>query len=242
MRLPRRPSAAEAWKSVRAEVAAQLDRIVLWTPVAFGIGAAVYLGLKQEPPLWPFAAVAGALLVVAIGARAVVRNRWISMLTALLAICACGALDGKLRSDLVAAPIVPANLGVVTVDGWVMDVASPSTTGERIVIAPVRIDRVTDDQLPFRVRLVVPDGTVLGPGASVRVTALLDPPPGPAAPGRLRLRPRRLVRRRGRRRAGDEAADRHHARRPALAARAGHGRQRLALVAGAAPGGRPESG
>ncbi|HLI67318.1 MAG TPA: ComEC/Rec2 family competence protein [Caulobacteraceae bacterium] len=156
---------------------------MLWTPVAFGIGAALYLGLKREPPLWSLLLAAAAAVAVAIGVRGLIRRRWLSALAALVAVCACGALDGKLRSDQVAAPIVPAGIGVVTVDGWVMDVANPSDSGERVVVAPVRISGLAPERLPFRVRIVVPAGSVLGPGAAIRVQTLLDPPPGPAAPG-----------------------------------------------------------
>ena len=57
-RFPRLPSAATLARGAAAEVVAQLDRVFLWVPVAFGLGAAVYLGLKTEPLLWPTALVA----------------------------------------------------------------------------------------------------------------------------------------------------------------------------------------
>ena len=160
-----------------------MDRAALWAPVAFGLGAAIYLGLKSEPPIWLLALLAGAAVATAIAVRRFGRNRVATVFAALVAGIACGTFDGKLRSDLIAAPVVPANLGVVALDGWVMDVANPSANGERLVIAPVRIGGLSADRLPYRVRIVVPNGSVLGPGASIRVTTLLDPPPGPAAPG-----------------------------------------------------------
>jgi competence protein ComEC len=183
MRFPRLPSWAELWLRLRAEVGAQLDHVMLWTPAGFGIGAAIYLGLKTEPPLWPFAAAAALMLAAAVGARRFGRRRALSAIVFLLAATALGALDGKLRSDLVAQPIVPTGLGVTTIDGWVIDVANPSASGERLVIAPVRVAGLTPEQTPYRVRVVTPNGSALGPGAAIRVTALLDPPPGPAAPG-----------------------------------------------------------
>ena len=48
----------------RKEAAAQLDRWKLWTPLAFGGGAAVYFALPAEPPLW--AALTPALLLSAL--------------------------------------------------------------------------------------------------------------------------------------------------------------------------------
>jgi len=182
-RLGRLPSWAEIRRGLRVEAAAQLDRAALWTPVAFGLGAAVYFGLKREPPLWPLAVLAAAGVAIAVAVQRLGRIRAATTLAALLAVVACGALAGKLRTELTARPVAPAGLGVVTVDGWVMDVANPSASGERLVIAPVRITGLAPDQIPYRVRIVVPAGSVLGPGAAIRVSTLLDPPPGPAAPG-----------------------------------------------------------
>jgi competence protein ComEC len=48
-------------RGAAAEVGAQVDRVFLWVPVAFGLGAALYLGLKTEPLLWP--AVTAALVL-----------------------------------------------------------------------------------------------------------------------------------------------------------------------------------
>jgi len=182
-RLGRLPSAAELWRGLKAETAAQLDRAALWTPVAFGLGAAIYFGLKTEPPLWPLAALAAIGVMVAVAVQRFGRVRAATTLVALIVLVACGAFAGKLRTDLAARPVIPAGFGVATIDGWVMDVANPSASGERLVIAPVRIGGLSSGELPYRVRIVVPAGSVLGPGASIRVTTLLDPPPGPAAPG-----------------------------------------------------------
>jgi competence protein ComEC len=182
-RLGRLPSRAEVWRGLKAEAAAQLDRAALWTPVAFGLGAGIYFGLLREPPLWPLALLAAAGLAIAFAVRQFRIGRAATALAALLAITACGALAGKLRTEMTARPVVPANLGVVSLDGWVMDVANPSASGKRLVIAPVRISRLSPAQTPYRVRIVVPSGSVLGPGAAIRVQTLLDPPPGPAAPG-----------------------------------------------------------
>ena len=168
---------------MRDEVSAQADRAFVWTPVAFGVGCAAYLGLKTEPPLWPLLVLAAACVGVAVLVRRLVPHRGLAILSALVAITACGLLGAKLRSDIAAAPIMPARAGVVSVDGWVVDVANPSQTGQRLLIAPVRISRLGAGEIPKRIRIVIPQGAVLGPGAAIRVTTLLDPPPGPASPG-----------------------------------------------------------
>jgi len=183
MRRLRLPSAAALWTWLHDEVRAQADHAFLWTPVAFGIGSATYLGMKTEPPLWPAAVAAGLAVAVAVALRRWGRNRGLAIVSALVAVTVCGFLAGEVRTRTAAAPVVPAKLGVVPLEGWVVDVATPSDTGQRLLIAPVWVARLSAAATPKRVRLVVPDGTVLGPGQAVRVTALLDPPPGPAAPG-----------------------------------------------------------
>jgi competence protein ComEC len=157
--------------------------VLLWTPVAYGLGAAAYLGLKSEPPLWPLLLVAVVAVIGAAAARRWSRHRGLVVLSALIAVTACGLAGGKLRTLTAAAPITPANMGVTSIEGWVVDVANPSPRGGRLLIAPVRIGGLSPEETPKRVRIVVPADSVFGPGSSVRMLALLDPPPGPAAPG-----------------------------------------------------------
>ena len=182
-----RPSLADLSKAAGREAVAQLERAALWTPVAFGLGAALYLGLRREPPVWPLAALALALTGAALAARLLSRRRAVIVLAGLTAVAAGGLLVAKMHSDAVAAPIAPANLGVVAVEGWVVDIASPSERGERLVIAPVAIQKLAPAATPTRIRIVVPapggPETVPDPGSAIRILTLLDPPPGPAAPG-----------------------------------------------------------
>ncbi len=167
----------------RAEVAAQADRWPLWTPVAFGIGAASYFGLKAEPPLWLGAMLTLLALVGVIGARMWGRSRALAAFATLTAFAAAGFANGALATHLAAAPRIPAGYGVGQVEGWVVDVSSPSAERGRLLIAPTHISHLPDDALPARVRVVVKPEAVIGPGEAITVTALLDPPPRPAAPG-----------------------------------------------------------
>jgi competence protein ComEC len=181
--LRRLPRVADLGGLVRADAAAQLDRLFIWTPVAFGLGAAAYLGLKVEPILWP-AALACAVLAAA--AIAVSRWGWSRPLHAALvltAVACAGFSIAKLRSDHVAAPIVPRGFGVVEVDGYVVDVETPSQKGPRLLIAPTKIGHLSADRLPLRVRIVMPPAGIAAPGTPIQVMTLLDPPPSPAAPG-----------------------------------------------------------
>jgi competence protein ComEC len=187
MRTARLPRPAQVARWLRQEAAAQADRVPLWAPVAFGLGAAAFLGLKTEPPMWIGAVLAAAGLAGFIASWIFSRNRVVVACAGLAALAAAGFLVAKLHSDRVAAPIAPARGGVVTVQGWVVDVDTPSERGERVLIAPVAISGLAPDATPTRVRIVLQGSggpeSAPRPGTPVRLTTLLDPPPGPAAPG-----------------------------------------------------------
>lgn len=172
---------------LRGEAAAQIDRAALWAPVAFGVGAAVYLVLKVEPPLWSAGLIALVGAIVCAAAWRFSGHRALTMAAALLALTTGGFLAAKIHSDAVAAPIAPARGGVATVEGWVVDIETPSERGERLLIAPVRISGLSPVATPTRIRIVVgaPGGPEAAPppGTPVRLVTLLDPPPGPATPG-----------------------------------------------------------
>ena len=183
-RLPR-PAELAVW--LRGEIAAQSDRAALWAPVAFGLGAATFLGLEAEPSVW-FGLLVGAAGLVGFAASWVFsRHRGVIACSGLLALIAVGFLVAKIHSDGVAAPIAPARGGVVTLEGWVVDIDTPSEKGERVLIAPVAISGLAPDATPTRVRIVLPGPggpeSAPPPGTPIRLTTLLDPPPGPAAPG-----------------------------------------------------------
>lgn len=165
------------------EVRAQGARLALWRPVAFGAGAAVYFGLAEEPPGW----VAGVCLAVIGGVFAGLR-RWaapgaLSAALVLAGFALAGFAAGQIRTWAVDAPVVAADLGVVLVEGEVIDIRSPSAERWRLLIVPSRIGALAPGALPARVRIVTPPGDTSAPGDHVRMLALLNPPSGPASPG-----------------------------------------------------------
>ena len=174
-------NAPAAW--LAAEARAQADRWPLWTPVGFGAGAAIYFGLKLEPPAWlgPLLA-AVAILVAALVVRWG-RSRIATAAAVILAFAAAGFADGGLATSRAAAPRIPDGYGVGRVEGYVVDVLSPSADRGRLLIAPTSVAHVDPKALPARLRIVVKPEEVVAPGEAVRLTALLDPPPRPAAPG-----------------------------------------------------------
>jgi competence protein ComEC len=154
---------------------------MLWIPVALGLGCAAYLGLDREPA-WPEViapAVIGAAAVVA--ARLWGRSRVLSIIATLLAVAAFGVLAGKARTEWVRTPIVSVT-GPVSVTAWVVDVATPGASGERLILAPTAIGDLPPEALPARIRVTARDD-LIGPGTAVQFRALLNPPPPPASPG-----------------------------------------------------------
>ena len=168
---------------VLTELRVNQPRAFLWTPVAFGLGAAGYLEARAEPPLW---ALGGLALLMAMIWWAF--RRWnapaiLLVLASLAAFGAAGGLAAKIRSDRVAAPIMAGERVVRRVDGFVVDVVSPGAGGPRLLIAPVTVSGLSPEGTPRRIRVTIGENETPEPGRTVRLKAMLGPPPPPAAPG-----------------------------------------------------------
>lgn len=162
---------------------AQRSRWRLWAPVAFGLGAAAYMGLPREPALWLAILLGLAALAAAWAANRFSQGGGAFLLVGLVSLMVTGGVAGKLRTELTRAPVAPDFAKPVIVEGWVLDVASPGASGGRLLIAPTRIEGLEQSQLPYRIRLTVDQDAVVGPGQSIRLRAGLGPPPPPSSPG-----------------------------------------------------------
>ncbi len=152
---------------------------MLWAPVAFGAGAALYLGAPGEPPaglipvFWALAALcfAGAILA---------RGRPFALYAvALTGLVACGFAHVETRARALAETMVAPPERAVEVTGWIEEVRR-SGGRERLVIQVSALEGYDDPPKRVRVR------TDLGefrPGDAVTLLARLDAAPGPAAPG-----------------------------------------------------------
>ena len=127
---------------MRQPSARQADRWTLWTPVAFGIGCAVYFALPREPALW----IAWALVPLA--ASLLVATRWsvwrATTLALVLTACAVGGFaTAKLRTEAVKGPVAQSGGRPQPMEAWVLDVASPGQGGQRLLLAfsPVAVRR-----------------------------------------------------------------------------------------------------
>ena len=171
-----------AW--LGAQVGRQAGRLGLWIPVALGLGSALNFGLPWEPS-WISAVLAllAASVITAVSLGVATHRRGGGALL-LLACGLVGFAAASIRTEVVREPIAPASGGVRRLEAVVVDVASPGQGGPRILLAPVSISGLSPEATPVRVRLTL-RGTTLppAPGDRISVSALLNPPPPPSAPG-----------------------------------------------------------
>ena len=183
-RVRRVPSLRQVGTWLLDQMEIQADRWTLWAPVALGAGCAIYFALSQEPQAWiAWALIPFALLLLAGAGR---WSRW-RALTIGLTLVGC-ALAGfgvaKLRTEAVRAPVAVAGGRPQSVEGWVVDIASPGQGGQRLLIAPIQVGDWAHRDTPIRLRVTLRPGMTLpAPGQSVRLLAILNPPPPPASPG-----------------------------------------------------------
>lgn len=152
--------------------------------MAFGGGAAIYLGLPAEPvTAAAFGALAVAMAIaLAAGRLSVGRGGVIALM--LIAFLLAGFAVGKLRTQAVRAPIAPAGGGMRTVEGFVLDIASPGQGGPRLLIAPIWISGLPPADTPVRIRMTLREGDrIPAPGTAVRLRGMINAPPPPASPG-----------------------------------------------------------
>src|SRR5258708_60518 len=159
---------------------AEGDRRILWLPVFFGTGVALYFTPTFEPPWWlgPAATIAAIIPAIALRHRPALRNAALS-----LAFCAAGlAIMQQARWDR-GAPMLERRLGPVVVTGRVIDV-DLLERGWRVIVAPDPLSGLTAAEQPRRVRLhIAPSSDELRPGDRLQVKAMLFPVPGQVLPG-----------------------------------------------------------
>jgi competence protein ComEC len=161
---------------------AERDRWALWLPVALATGIGIYFALPFEP-----SAAIGISLGIAgvlVAAAAALSPELIARASlALVAALLIGFGDAKLRTQMVAAPVLTHRIGPVGMDGEVV-FALLHGKGVRAVLDIAQMDRDYGRPMPRRVRISLrTGGELLVPGAMVHVKAVLMPPPAPSSPG-----------------------------------------------------------
>ncbi len=171
-----------AWLAAGATFEREIDagRGFLWLPVAFGSGILVYFAMPAEP--WAPALGIAALLLVVAAWRA--RFRTLLFRVLIVAACvACGLLSAKLRTEVVAAPVM-AREATVTVSGWIAAREEASAHGARLYLRVHDMTGQRGGATPRLVRVTVRSkADALSMGDAVTLKARLQPPGGAVMPG-----------------------------------------------------------
>ena len=161
-------------------LAAEGDRRILWLPVFFGTGIALYFTPIVEPPWWLglAATIVAIIPAIAFRRRPALRNAALAF-----AFCAAGlAVMQQARWER-GAPMLERRIGPVMVTGRVIDV-DLLDRGWRVVIAPDPVPGLAAAEQPRRLRLhIAPSSDELRPGDRLQVKAMLFPVPGQVLPG-----------------------------------------------------------
>jgi competence protein ComEC len=177
--------AAPGWglRLVRAVAlcyAAEGERRLLWLPVFFGAGIAIYFSLTIEPALW-----LGIAATLATGATVYTLHRRPLLCEAALAaclFCAGFTLAGETTWQR-QAPMLQRRLGPVTLTGRVVDIDSVDR-GWRVIVAPDPLPGLGPSEQPARLRIhISATSDELAPGDPVAMRAALYPVPGQIVPG-----------------------------------------------------------
>lgn len=161
-------------------LAAESDRQVLWLPVFFGTGIALYFTLTFEPRDGVGIALTAAAAALAMALRR--RPGWREAAIA-LAFAAAGfaAIQQARRSD--GTPMLQRRIGSIAVTGRVIDI-DRAESGWRVVIAPDPLPGLLPQEQPRRLRIhIKPDSDPLAPGDRLSLRARLYPPPAQVVPG-----------------------------------------------------------
>ncbi|HET7717364.1 MAG TPA: ComEC/Rec2 family competence protein [Bauldia sp.] len=181
-----RPTGGDWLDAFRARLGALFEREMeagrgfLWLPVVFGAGILVYFALPAEPSLLALAVAA----VAATGFALRVRRRVAAFRVAVaLAMLAAGLAAMKLRTEVVAAPVLAREM-TVDVTGWVAEREAAARGGTRVRLRVVAIDGVAAERTPRAVRITIRSrADDIRVGDALSVLARLRPPSGPMMPG-----------------------------------------------------------
>src|SRR5215470_15024500 len=154
-------------------------RLIPWLPIAFASGILVYFSAQHEPIAIPAPALALALIIAAILARA--RPVAFPLLVAAAAACA-GFATVTIKSAWIAHPVLHHSAGGVTIAGWV-EVREERERTDRIVVRVERLESRHLNDAPERVRVSVRKGQALPVGSFIEMKTRLNAPLAPLRPG-----------------------------------------------------------
>lgn len=184
-----RASRETGWRErLAAILMAQKDRLFLFAPICMGIGVCTYFGLRFEP-LWLQAllpwVLSGAVLMVLWPRRLNNLKLYSSFLVTIAMFLACsGFVFSKLRTEMVATPVLHETIRYADVQGRVSSIEFlEEGQGLRLILKDLVIEDLAADKTPHSIRLKVRKADGINPGDRISILAELKPPSAPVAPG-----------------------------------------------------------
>ncbi|MGI9501211.1 MAG: ComEC/Rec2 family competence protein, partial [Geminicoccaceae bacterium] len=171
--------------ALAASIDQERERWILWMPVGFGLGIAIYFALPTEPSFWT---VPLLLPLLALGAafvwrqaRAVGRLGPATLLSAMIVLMLLGLGSAQWRTYRIDAPTLERR-GAYQVEGEVLLVEA-RVKGDRLVLGELAIEDVPADATPAKIRFSRRKAEPpLVPGDRIAVRAMLMPPSPPSEP------------------------------------------------------------
>ena len=161
-------------------------RWLLLAPVIFAFGAATYLTIEFEPPIWvPLGALATFASIYVI----TLPSKWypLSLLSLLLLAFWAGLAVAQLKSKVVSAPRIHAQSGIVRVEGQLKSIDRGSSS-QRLTLLVSAISNLSKEDTPRFVRLSHKAEVKFVPGRHLSCLAIISPPPGPQLVGEYDFR------------------------------------------------------
>lgn len=157
-------------------------RAPLLLALSLTFGSYAYFNLDAEPS-WTL--VAGGLLGCLLAWR-LARRAWPVPVLSTLALIALGLASGmalaKLRTVMVASPVIAQPMAPAMIEGWVIDMDQGSA-GPRLTLDVHAVSGLASRDTPRKVRLTHSNSLRVSPGRFVRCYGVLRPPPAPSMQG-----------------------------------------------------------
>lgn len=157
--------------------------LMLWGPWSFCIGAGLALMSPRDHSIAVMAIILLLLLGVMIWVRFASDHRIrLYFGLGLMAFLVAGGLAVHIRSQVIAAPVIPDRNAVWTITGQIRNLDRDTGKRVRLLLDVSEIANLKPAETPKRVRIGALS-TTARPGDTVRVKAMLAPPSPPAFPG-----------------------------------------------------------
>ena len=157
-------------------------RAPLLLALAVCFGSYAYFNMGREPS-WTLVA---AGFIGAFACWLGVRRIWAWPMFSVVALIVLGFSSGvalaKLRTAMVAAPVIAEAQAPTMIEGWVIGM-DRGGKGPRLRLRVHAIAGLSPDQTPRQVRLTHPNSLNVAPGRFVRCYGVLRPPPAPSIQG-----------------------------------------------------------